>query len=51
MYGFGTTLDTSFDDAIDRVTRALGKAGFGILTDIRVKASLERICDSLKSNS
>jgi hypothetical protein len=27
MHGFGTTLDASFDDAIDRVTNALGKAG------------------------
>jgi uncharacterized protein (DUF302 family) len=51
MHGFGTTLDASFDDAIDRVTKALGKAGFGILTDIDVKASLERVCDSLKGSS
>ncbi len=40
MYGFSVTLDTSFDDAIHRVTEALRKEGFGILTDIDVKATL-----------
>ncbi len=51
MYGFGATFDASVDDTIDRVTNAPGKAGFGILTDIDVKASLECVCDSLKSSS
>lgn len=41
MYGFSTQLDTSFDDAISRVTEALKKEGFGILTDIDVKTTLK----------
>jgi len=45
MYGFSTTLDTSFEDAINRVTKALGKEGFGILTEIDVKATLKAKLD------
>ncbi len=41
MYGFSTQLNTSFDDAISRVTEALKKEGFGILTDIDVKTTLK----------
>jgi len=41
MYGFRTQLTTSFDDAISRVTEALKKEGFGILTDIDVKTTLK----------
>jgi uncharacterized protein (DUF302 family) len=41
-YHFTTTLNTSFDDAIVRVTEALKKEGFGILTEIDVKETLKK---------
>jgi uncharacterized protein (DUF302 family) len=40
-YYFSRILDTEFDDAISRVTAALKREGFGILTDIDVKATLK----------
>jgi len=44
-YYFGKTLDIPFDDAVDRVTEELKKEGFGILTDIDVKATLKKKLD------
>ncbi len=40
-YGFHTTLDTSFDDALNKVTAALRTEGFGVLTEIDVQATLK----------
>ncbi|MXQ74788.1 DUF302 domain-containing protein [Rhodococcus rhodochrous] len=36
-----TTLHTSFDDAVDRTRKALAGQGFGILTEIDMKATLK----------
>jgi uncharacterized protein (DUF302 family) len=40
-YGFGATLDTSYDEAIQLVKEALKAEGFGILTEIDVKQTLK----------
>ena len=44
-YYFKKTLNLSFDKAIARVTEELKKEGFGILTDIDVKATLKKKLD------
>jgi uncharacterized protein (DUF302 family) len=44
-YYFTKTLNLSFDKAIAKVTEELKKEGFGILTDIDVKATLKKKLD------
>jgi uncharacterized protein (DUF302 family) len=49
-YYFSKTLDLSFDEAIVRITDELKKEGFGVLTEIDVKATLKKKLDVDFSN-
>jgi uncharacterized protein (DUF302 family) len=40
-YALSTTLHTSFEDAVERTRKALADQGFGVLTEIDVKATLK----------
>ena len=44
-YYFSKTIDLDFDSAIIKVTEELKKEGFGILTEIDVKATLKKKLD------
>jgi len=44
-YFIAKTVDCSFDQAIERTTAALKKEGFGVLTEIDVKATLKKKLD------
>jgi uncharacterized protein (DUF302 family) len=44
-YGFGTTLNVPFTEAIERTTEALKAEGFGVLTTIDVKRTLKEKID------
>jgi uncharacterized protein (DUF302 family) len=41
QYGFGTTLAMPVDDAVTRTTEALAREGFGVLTTIDVRQTLQ----------
>lgn len=44
-YYFNKTITGSFDNAIQKVTEALQAEGFGILTEIDIKATLKKKLD------
>ncbi|NOZ62555.1 MAG: DUF302 domain-containing protein [Calditrichaeota bacterium] len=44
-YAFTKKIDLSYEQAIEKVTEALKKEGFGILTEIDVKATLKKKLD------
>ncbi len=45
MYGFNVTVTGGFDQTVQRVTEELQKEGFGVLTEIDVKATLKKKLD------
>ncbi|HHL39395.1 MAG TPA: DUF302 domain-containing protein [Deltaproteobacteria bacterium] len=44
-YGIIKTLELDYEEAIDKVKEALAKEGFGVLTEIDVKATLKKKLD------
>jgi uncharacterized protein (DUF302 family) len=44
-YYFAKTIESTFDEAIERVTMLLMEHGFGVLTEIDVKATLKKKLD------
>jgi uncharacterized protein (DUF302 family) len=44
-FGFGKTVELSFDDALETVTAELEKEGFGVLSEIDVSAKMKAKLD------
>ncbi len=45
-YGFRTKLNVPYEEAIEKATAALKEEGFGVLTEIDVKATLKKKLDA-----
>lgn len=45
MYGFSVKVAGGFDDVVEKVVEALKTEGFGVLTEIDVKATLKKKID------
>ncbi|MEJ2720411.1 MAG: DUF302 domain-containing protein [bacterium] len=46
MYGYSKSTNLGYDDAVVRVREELQKEGFGVLTEIDVKATLKKKLDA-----
>lgn len=44
-YGFSRNLDMPYEEAVEKTTAALKEEGFGVLTEIDVKATLKKKLD------
>ncbi|WP_138430995.1 DUF302 domain-containing protein [Fodinibius saliphilus] len=44
-YYYSTTVDVPFEEAIEKTTEALKEEGFGVLTEIDIKATLKKKLD------
>ena len=49
-YGFSKVVNLGYDEAIEKVTEELKKEGFGVLTEIDVKATLKKKNSMLTSS-
>ena len=45
MYGYKKQVNASFEEALQRTKEELQKEGFGVLTEIDVKATLKKKLD------
>jgi len=46
-YGMRKSLELSYDQAVEKVTAGLKEEGFGVLAEIDVRATLEKVLEAL----
>lgn len=49
-YGYSKTVDLSYEEALERVQETLKEQGFGVLTEIDVKATMKKKLDADMNN-